>query len=80
MRYYDISSEAAEEEEVIIIPEEDEDVEEDKCIHDQEQFESFHSLYMMGLIETEENYMKGIAAYGTFKNIEETSVQKRCNI
>jgi hypothetical protein len=67
--FYDISSEAAEED-IIIIPEGAEDDEEDKFIHDQEQFESFHSLYMMGLIETEENYMKGITAYSTFKKIE----------
>jgi hypothetical protein len=68
--FYDISSEASEEKDIIIIPEEVEDVEEDKSIHDQEEFETFHSLYMLRLIQNEENYMKGIAAYNTFKRVE----------
>ena len=45
--FYDISSEAAEED-IIIIPEGAEDDEEDKFIHDQEQFESFHSFVYDG--------------------------------
>ena len=45
--FYDISSEASEEKDLTHTLEEAEDVEEDKSIHDQEEFETFHSFYML---------------------------------
>ena len=72
----DASETSSEVADVIVIPNENEEEEPaaggdaDRFIHDQEEFESFHSIYMYGLIETDENYTKGITAYGTFKRIK----------